>query len=48
MAEPSIKGTAFVSVAEDVKRLVDAGRIDLDELGLSEKDRALSTGPSRR
>jgi hypothetical protein len=40
---PSIKGSAFCSVREDVKRLVDQGRIDPEELAtsLSDKDREL-------
>ena len=40
---PSIKGSAFRSVSEDVKRLVDQGRIDTEELAssLSDKDRGL-------
>jgi hypothetical protein len=40
---PSIKGSAFRSVREDVKRLVDQGRIDPEELlsFLSDKDREL-------
>ena len=40
---PSIKGSAFCSVREDVKRLVDQGRIDPEELltSLSDKDRGL-------
>jgi hypothetical protein len=33
-----VKGSAFQSVQADVRRLVDAGRIDLEELGLSEKE----------
>jgi hypothetical protein len=38
---PSIKGSAFQSVVEDVKRLIDAGRLDADEVSeqLSGKDR---------
>jgi hypothetical protein len=35
----SIKGSAFQSVQADVLRLVDEGRIDLEELALTEKDR---------
>jgi hypothetical protein len=40
---PSIKGSAFRSVREDVKRLVDQGRIDPEEIAtsLSDKDRRL-------
>jgi hypothetical protein len=40
---PSIKGSAFRSVREDVKRLVDQGRIEPEELlsFLSDKDREL-------
>lgn len=34
-----VKGSAFQSVQSDVQRLVDAGRLDLEEMGLSEKDR---------
>lgn len=43
MEVPSIKGSAFQSVAEDVRRLVDAGRVDPEELAreLSDKDRGL-------
>lgn len=43
MDVPSVKGSAFQSVVEDVKRLVDEGRIDLDDLGgqLTEKDRGM-------
>jgi hypothetical protein len=38
---PSIKGSAFQSVVEDVKRLIDAGALDPDEVAeqLSDKDR---------
>jgi hypothetical protein len=38
---PSIKGSAFQSVVEDVKRLIDSGRLDPEEVAsqLSEKDR---------
>ncbi len=37
----SVKGSAFQSVQADVQRLIDEGRIDLEEVGdgLSEKDR---------
>ena len=40
---PSIKGSAFCSVREDVKQLVDQGRIDPEEIAtsLSDKDREL-------
>jgi hypothetical protein len=40
---PSIKGSAFLSVSEDLKRLADQGRIDREELAtsLSDKDREL-------
>lgn len=43
MDVPSVKGSAFQSVAEDVKRLLDAGTIDPDDLDavLTEKDRGL-------
>lgn len=34
-----VKGSAFLSVQADVQKLVDAGRIDLEELDLDEKDR---------
>jgi hypothetical protein len=37
--QPAIKGSAFQSVAADVLRLVDAGRIDLEDLDLTDKDR---------
>jgi hypothetical protein len=39
----SVKGSAFLSVQGDVLRLIDEGRIDLDEVdsGLTEKDRGL-------
>jgi len=41
MSAPCIKGTAFGSVIEDVKRLVDAGGLAPEDLArhLSEKDR---------
>lgn len=41
MDVPSIKGSAFQSVVEDVKRLIDAGRIDLEDVSdrLTAKDR---------
>jgi hypothetical protein len=44
--EPSIKGSAFQSVVEDVKRLIDAGRIDPAEVAaqLTEKDRGFLDG----
>jgi len=44
---PSIKGSAFGSVREDVKRLVDQGRIDPEEIAtsLSDKDRRLLDSP---
>ncbi len=35
----SIKGSAFQSVQADVLRLVDEGRLDLEDLSLSDKDR---------
>ncbi len=37
----AVKGSAFLSVQADVRRLVDAGQIDLDEVAadLSDKDR---------
>jgi len=38
---PSIKGSAFQSAVADVRRLADEGRLDLDDLGLSAKERAL-------
>ena len=40
---PSIKGSAFQSVVEDVKRLIDSGRLDADEVSekLSGKDRGI-------
>lgn len=43
MTVPSIKGSAFQSVAEDVKRLVDQGRLDPEDLErhLDDKDRGL-------
>jgi hypothetical protein len=37
--QPAIKGSAFQSVVADLRRLVDEGRVDLEELGLSDKDR---------
>lgn len=39
----SVKGSAFVSVQADVLRLIDEGRIDVEEVdaGLTEKDRGL-------
>lgn len=37
--QPAIKGSAFQSVVDDLRRLVDEGRVDLDEIDLSEKDR---------
>ena len=39
MDQPAIKGSAFQSVASDVLRLVEQGRISLEELDLSDKDR---------
>ena len=41
---PSIKGSAFVSVMDDVKQLVAEGLIDLDQLGLSEAERSHFSG----
>ena len=35
MAAPSIKGTAFQSVVEDLRRLIEAGRLAPDELELA-------------
>lgn len=41
METPAIKGSAFQSVVDDLRRLADQGRLDLAELGLSDKDRAM-------
>lgn len=43
MDAPAVKGSAFQSVVEDVKRLIDEGRISPEELGeqLTDKDRGL-------
>lgn len=43
MDVPSVKGSAFQSVADDVKRLIDAGRIAPEDVAehLTDKDRGL-------
>lgn len=41
MDTPAIKGSAFQSVVDDVRHLVEQGRIDLADVGLSDKDRQL-------
>lgn len=45
MDQPSIKGSAFQSVVADLRKLVDEGRVDLEELDLSEKDRGYLDAP---
>ncbi len=41
MSVPSIKGSAFLSLVEDIRRMVDEGTLDLDALELSDKDRGV-------